>query len=59
MCVSRKLLVQLRGVEQLLPPDTGRPRPSDNERFIIYLADEFENSASSLVVNTLCAATRA
>jgi hypothetical protein len=41
---AQELIGLLAHVEQALPVDRGRPRPMDEDRFIIYLADQFEAS---------------
>jgi hypothetical protein len=38
------LINLLRRAQENLPKDMGRARPKDDERFIIYLADQFESS---------------
>jgi hypothetical protein len=41
---AQQLVDLLRRVQQNLPADRGRRRPMDEDRFIIYLADQFEAS---------------
>jgi hypothetical protein len=41
---AHKLIGLLSTVEQNLPVDKGRRRPMDEDRFIIYLAEEFDAS---------------
>jgi hypothetical protein len=41
---AHQLIEALRLVQQRLPPDSGGSRPTDEHRFIIYLADQFETS---------------
>ncbi len=39
-----KMIAFLKGVGRNLPSDRGRRRPTDEDRFVIYLADQFEHS---------------
>jgi hypothetical protein len=41
---AEDLITLLEAVQKHLPPDLGRPRPMDDDRFIIYLADQFETT---------------
>jgi hypothetical protein len=42
VATARELIALLSRVEQHRPVDKGRSRPMDEDRFIIYLADQFE-----------------
>jgi hypothetical protein len=45
VCEQARLLINLlRCAQKNLPKDNGRARPMDEDRFIIYLADQFEAS---------------
>lgn len=41
---AEELIKSLEAVQQHLPRDLGRARPKDEDRFIIYLADQFETT---------------
>jgi hypothetical protein len=41
---SKQLINLLRHVQKSLPADKGRRRPMDDDRFVIYLAEQFEKS---------------
>jgi hypothetical protein len=41
---SRQLIDLLRQARKSLPTDPGRRRPMDDDRFVIYLAEQFEKS---------------
>jgi hypothetical protein len=41
---GNRLIELLSQASQALPSDSGRRRPMDEDRFIFYLADQFESS---------------
>jgi hypothetical protein len=48
VCEQARLLINLlRCAQKNLPKDNGRARPRDEDRYIIYLADQFEASGGT------------
>jgi len=41
---AQELVKSVQVVQNHLPPDPGRTRPMDEDRFIVYLADQFETT---------------